>query len=67
MMNRPKLYIEFYEGLELRRLGPFWRIAFDGTGLVIQQDWVAYQAQTADFRFERVTVPHYHSIVVHDF
>ena len=59
----PKLYIEFYEGSERRRIGPFWSIAFDGSGLVINQDWIAYKVQTENLHFERVTVKYCHIIV----
>lgn len=66
-MNRPKLFIEFYKDLEPHRLGPFWTISFAGTGLVINQSWIAYEVQTVDLRFEKVTVPICHTIVAHDF
>ena len=66
-VKKPMLYIEFHDGKEFRRIGPFWDISFNGTGLVVNQDWIAYTVHTADLHFERVTVPYYHSIVVRDF
>lgn len=56
------IYISWYEAGQKHETGPFWTLSPDGTGIVIQQNWIAYNVQYPDGRFERVTVPAIHSI-----
>lgn len=60
----PILYIEWKEDDKPCCFGPFYTISPDGSGQSINQGWMAYQVQTADFEFKRIIIPtKYHTIV----
>lgn len=62
-MEKPHIFIEYYEKNELVKLGAFYSISPDGRGDVIGQNWTAYLVIDKDGNAKRIIIPNkYHSI-----
>ena len=61
-MNKPMLYIVWHKDGEEHKIGAFHTISFDGFD-ALNHRWIAYKVQTKELKFERVTVPCYHTIM----
>lgn len=62
-VGTPRLFITYLDGKKSIKKGPYFTLSYDGSGAVIGQNWVAYQAFTQDLQFQRIIVPTYHSII----
>lgn len=57
------MYITYMQDGEKVKKGPFWSVSWDGCGLPIGQNWVAYQVQEISGAFHRLIIPtKYHNI-----
>jgi hypothetical protein len=62
-MEKPRIFIEYYEKNELVKLGAFYSISPDGHSNVIGQEWTAYRVIDKLGNAKRIIIPNkYHRI-----